>query len=87
MENQELLLLEIEEFNRSKQPDQQLTENLENFIEYVVKTGTCIFPWALIKKIYFTKMQNVIKYLRQSTNVDTISQIPNFENIFDKRMC
>lgn len=61
MENPELLLLEIEEFNRSSgSEDDQIPQNLENFIEFVSKTGTYIFPWNIVKKLFLRKLNSII---------------------------
>jgi hypothetical protein len=81
MENQELLLLEIEEFNRTQQTDSKISQNLESFIEHVAKTGIYIFPWIKIKKLYLTKTQNVIDLFNELSNMDSLSPIPNFENM------
>lgn len=72
MENPELLLLEIEEFNRaSDSQDDKLPQNLENFVEYVSKTGTYIFPWNLVKKIFQKKLSNVIENLQSCMSLST----------------
>lgn len=72
MENPELLLLEIEEFNRaSDTQDEKLPQNLENFIEYVAKTGTYIFPWNLVKKIFLKKLNNIIDNLQSCMSLSS----------------
>jgi serine/threonine-protein phosphatase 4 regulatory subunit 2 len=72
MENPELLLLEIEEFNRnSNAQDDRIPQNLENFIEYVSKTGTYIFPWNLVKKLFMKKIQNIINNLQSCMSLSS----------------
>lgn len=72
MENPELLLLEFEEFNRtSNSQDDHISQNLENFIEYVSKTGTYIFPWSLVKKLFLKKLNNVINNLQSCMSLST----------------
>jgi serine/threonine-protein phosphatase 4 regulatory subunit 2 len=72
MENPELLLLEIEEFNRTNNTqDDKLPQNLENFIEYVSKTGTYIYPWYLVKKVFMKKIQNIINNLQSCMSLST----------------
>jgi len=64
LDNPQLLLLEIEEFNRnSSDQDEHIPQNLENFIEYVSKTGTYVFPWLQIKKLFLKKLNNIINNL------------------------
>lgn len=61
IEDKEAVLLELEEFNRSNiQEDKVIPDNLENFIEYVSKTGVYIFPWVKIQKLYLQKVKNVL---------------------------
>jgi hypothetical protein len=81
MENQELFWLEIDEFNRSHHNDPKLTQNLDNFIEYVAKTGVYLFPWHKIKKLYIVKMESVIDHFNHISNMDVLSPIPNFEHV------
>jgi hypothetical protein len=81
MENQELILLEIDEFNRSQKAEMKLSQSLEDFIEHVAKTGVYVFPWHTIRKLYVAKMQNVIDLFNQTSNMDVLSPIQNFENI------
>jgi len=65
MENPELLLLEIEEYNRNTNcQDHQIPQNLENYIEFVSKTGKYVFPWNLVKKIFLKKLNNIINSLQ-----------------------
>lgn len=72
MENPELLLLEIEEFNRtSSSQDDKIPQNLENFIEYVSRTGTYIFPWNLVKKLFLKKLTNIINSLQSCMSLST----------------
>lgn len=72
MENPELLLLELEEFNRtSNSQDDQVPQNLENFIEYVSKTGTYIFPWSLVKKLFLKKLTNIVNNLQSCMSLST----------------
>lgn len=72
MENPELLLLEFEEFNRtSSSQDEQIPQNLENFIEYVSRTGTYIFPWNLVKKLFLKKLTNIINNLQSCMSLST----------------
>jgi hypothetical protein len=81
MENQELILLEIDELNRSQMTDLKLSQTLESFIEHVAKTGVYLFPWHAIRKLYVIKMQTVIDHFNQTSNMDGLLPIPNFENI------
>lgn len=72
MQNPELLLLEIEEFNRaSDAQDDKLPQNLEKFIEFVSKTGTYVFPWNLVKKIFLKKLTNIIDNLHSCMSLST----------------
>jgi len=74
MENPELLLLEIEEFNRtSGSQDDQIPQNLENFIEFVSKTGKSIFPWQVIKNLFQKKLNNVINNLQSSMSAPDLN--------------
>ncbi|CAF0787083.1 unnamed protein product [Brachionus calyciflorus] len=67
MENREGLLLELDEFNRKKESDQEIPQNLENLIEYVAKTGTYIFPWSKVNKLFIEKTKKVINNLSLSS--------------------
>lgn len=72
MENPELLLLEIEEFNRnSGSDDDQIPQNLENFIEFVSKTGTYIFPWNIVRKLFLRKLNSIINNLQACMSLST----------------
>lgn len=68
MENPESILLDLEEFNRNNEEDKQIPQILENFIEYVAKTGTYIFPWNKIRKLYLTKLKCVLNSLSPMIN-------------------
>jgi hypothetical protein len=68
MENAESLLLDLDEFNRTNEEDKQIPQSLENFIEHVAKTGTYIFPWNKIRKLYLAKLKTVLNNLAPLTN-------------------
>lgn len=73
MENTEGLLLELDEFNRKSDECQDVPLSLENFIEYVAKTGTYIFPWFKVKKLYLQKTKSVLNNL----NLNSMSSSQN----------
>jgi len=75
MENPELLLLELEEFSKRAEQDDLIPSNLENFIEYVSKTGTYVFPWVSVRKLYLKKLQNVINNLPSSLSMSGIENL------------
>lgn len=68
MENNELILMELDEFNRSNEEDRVIPQNLENLIEHVAKTGKYIFPWHRIRKLYLQKFKNVLNNIVSFTN-------------------
>lgn len=60
------------EFNRtSSSQDEAIPQNLENFIEYVSRTGTYIFPWNLVKKLFLKKLTNIINNLQSCMSLST----------------
>ncbi|RNA06707.1 serine threonine- phosphatase 4 regulatory subunit 2 [Brachionus plicatilis] len=73
MENTQEILLELDEFNNKKDEDCEITQNLENFLEHVAKTGTYTFPWVKVKKLFITKTKNVLSNLNLSSSIQTLS--------------
>lgn len=74
MENPETLLLELEEFNKKADQDDQIPQNLENFIEFVSKTGTYIYPWPHVRKLYLKKLNNVMNNLQSCMSTSVIKE-------------
>ena len=52
-------------------------EIFENYIGHVSKTGSCLYPWHKIKKIYTVKLNSVLDNLK-SMFVTMSSSVDNF---------
>jgi serine/threonine-protein phosphatase 4 regulatory subunit 2 len=67
MENSDLILHELDEFNVNNDEHKSINPNLENFIEQVAKTGTYAFSWQKIRNLYLHKLKYVLNNIVPSS--------------------
>jgi serine/threonine-protein phosphatase 4 regulatory subunit 2 len=58
MENPENVLQELNQFER--EPTECLPRQLEEYLQFVARTGNTVFPWHKIKLAVRTKLEAVI---------------------------
>lgn len=65
MENSEEILQILERFTQLKQ--KEIPQELEEYLQYVAKTGDTIFKWSSLKYLFREKLLNVIKHFNEDT--------------------
>ncbi|EDW62844.1 serine/threonine-protein phosphatase 4 regulatory subunit 2 [Drosophila virilis] len=77
MENSEEILQILERFTQLKQ--KEIPQELEEYLQYVAKTGDTIFKWSSLKYLFREKLLNVIKHFNEDTQ--RLEEIPNYPNV------
>jgi len=65
MENSDEILQILERFTRLKQ--KEIPKELEDYLQYVAKTGDTIFKWSSLKYLFREKLLNVIKHFNEDS--------------------
>ena len=65
MENAEEVMQILERFTRLKQ--KEIPKELDEYLQYVAKTGDIVFKWPSLKYLFREKLLNVIKNFHDST--------------------
>ncbi|XP_030381823.1 serine/threonine-protein phosphatase 4 regulatory subunit 2 isoform X2 [Scaptodrosophila lebanonensis] len=65
MENSEEILQILERFTRLKQ--KEIPKELEDYLQYVAKTGDTIFKWSSLKYLFREKLLHVIKHFNEDS--------------------
>uniref|UniRef100_A0A182MGG3 Serine/threonine-protein phosphatase 4 regulatory subunit 2 n=1 Tax=Anopheles culicifacies TaxID=139723 RepID=A0A182MGG3_9DIPT len=85
MENQEEILMLLERFTKSKQKD--IPRELEDYLNFVARTGDTLYRWVLVKPLFREKLVNVITDFYHSTpSIADIPQCPNVDPFNFERM-
>ncbi|XP_040154452.1 serine/threonine-protein phosphatase 4 regulatory subunit 2 [Anopheles arabiensis] len=85
MENQEEILLLLERFTKSKQKD--IPRELEDYLNFVARTGDTLYRWVLVKPLFREKLVNVITDFHHNTpSIADIPQCPNVDPFNFERM-
>ncbi|XP_052890327.1 serine/threonine-protein phosphatase 4 regulatory subunit 2 [Anopheles moucheti] len=85
MENQEEILMLLERFTKSKQKD--IPRELEDYLNFVARTGDTLYRWVLVKPLFREKLVNVITDFHHSTpSIADIPQCPNVDPFNFERM-
>ncbi|XP_017052209.1 serine/threonine-protein phosphatase 4 regulatory subunit 2 [Drosophila ficusphila] len=77
MENSDEILQILERFTRLKQ--KEIPKELEDYIQYVAKTGDTIFKWSSLKYLFREKLLSVIKNFNDDS--PRLEEIPNYPNV------
>ncbi|XP_037724200.1 serine/threonine-protein phosphatase 4 regulatory subunit 2 [Drosophila subpulchrella] len=77
MENSDEILQILERFTRLKQ--KEIPKELEDYLQYVAKTGDTIFKWSSLKYLFREKLLNVIKHFNEDS--PRLEEIPNYPNV------
>uniref|UniRef100_A0A2M3Z399 Putative serine/threonine-protein phosphatase 4 regulatory subunit 2 n=1 Tax=Anopheles braziliensis TaxID=58242 RepID=A0A2M3Z399_9DIPT len=77
MENQEEILLLLERFTKSKQKD--IPRELEDYLNFVARTGDTVYRWVLVKPLFREKLVNVITDFHDNT--PSIADLPPCPNV------
>ncbi|XP_037935546.1 serine/threonine-protein phosphatase 4 regulatory subunit 2 isoform X2 [Teleopsis dalmanni] len=79
MENAEEVMQILERYTRLKQ--KEIPKELDEYLQYVAKTGDTVFKWSSLKYLFREKLLNVIKNFHDtsSTRGDEIPQYPNVD--------
>lgn len=65
MENAEEVMQILERFTRLKQ--KEIPKELDDYLQYVAKTGDTVFKWASLKYLFREKLLNVIKHFHDTS--------------------
>lgn len=65
MENSDEILQILERFTRLKQ--KEIPKELEDYLQYVAKTGETIFKWSSLKYLFREKLLSVIKHFNEDS--------------------
>jgi len=65
MENSEEILQILERFTRLKQ--KEIPKELEDYLQYVAKTGDTMFKWSSLKYLFREKLLSVIKHFNEDS--------------------
>lgn len=65
MENSDEILQILERFTRLKQ--KEIPKELEDYLQYVAKTGDTIFKWTSVKYLFREKLLSVIKHFNEDS--------------------
>uniref|UniRef100_A0A182JZ72 Serine/threonine-protein phosphatase 4 regulatory subunit 2 n=1 Tax=Anopheles christyi TaxID=43041 RepID=A0A182JZ72_9DIPT len=85
MENQEEILLLLERFTKSKQKD--IPRELEDYLNFVARTGDTLYRWVLVKPLFREKLVNVITDFHHNTpSIADLPQCPNVDPFNFERM-
>ncbi|KAM8718460.1 hypothetical protein ACLKA7_001638 [Drosophila subpalustris] len=77
MENSEEILQILERFTRLKQ--KEIPKELEDYLQYVAKTGDTMFKWSSLKYLFREKLLSVIKHFNEDSQ--RLEEIPNYPNV------
>lgn len=75
----------LERFTKSKQKD--IPRELEDYLNFVARTGDTLYRWVLVKPLFREKLVNVITDFHHSTpSIADIPQCPNVDPFNFERM-
>lgn len=65
LENADEILLILDQF--TKQKSKEIPPELEEYIDYVAKTGDTVYRWPTVQYLFREKLRNVIKDFHDTT--------------------
>nr|CAG4641145.1 EOG090X0BWU [Eulimnadia texana] len=77
MENAEVVLRELEEFERSDAHD--IPRTLEDYLQHIAKTGDVIFPWIKAKSLIRKKIEIIIAEFHKLCPTENLKPSPNVD--------
>jgi len=77
MENTEEVLAALGQF--TKEPATDIPQLLDDYLEYVSKSGYTQFPWVTIKPLFKVKLENVISEFIKLSPASSVPVMPNVE--------
>lgn len=66
MDNPEEVMQILERFNVQKNPE--INPILEEYLQFVARTGDSVYAWALVKNLFREKLINVITDFHQEAS-------------------
>jgi serine/threonine-protein phosphatase 4 regulatory subunit 2 len=75
MDNPEEVMQILERFNVQKNPE--INPILEEYLQFVARTGDSVYAWALVKNLFREKLINVITDFHNEAPVK--GEIENFQ--------
>lgn len=79
MENKEDILDALNDFD--KKTCTEIPPLLEQYLQQVAKTGKTWFPWNKLKKLFLTKVDNVMSQFKKDSPTDLLQTAPNVEQV------
>lgn len=67
MENNEEILQALHEFENMSNAEKFLTQDLEDMLSYIAKTGRVLFPWNSLKPVFLFKLDKVMREFFESS--------------------
>jgi len=67
MENNEEILQALHEFENMSNSEKFLTQDLEDMLSYIAKTGRVLFPWNSLKPVFLFKLDKVMREFFESS--------------------
>ncbi|KAL9960283.1 hypothetical protein ACROYT_G033727 [Oculina patagonica] len=67
MENNEEMLQALHEFENMTNSEKVLTQELEDMLSYIAKTGRVLFPWDSLKPVFLFKLDKVMREFFESS--------------------
>nr|CAB93523.1 PPP4R2-related protein [Drosophila melanogaster] len=77
MENSDEIMQILQRFTDLKQ--KEIPKELEEYLQYVAKTGDTIFKWSSLKYLFREKLLSVIKHFNEDRR--GLEEIPNYPNV------
>lgn len=79
MDNPEEVMQILERFNVQKNPE--INPILEEYLQFVARTGDSVYAWALVKNLFREKLINVITDFYNETPVKGEIDLTKFDEI------
>lgn len=67
MENNEEILQALHDFGNMSNAEKFLTQDLEDMLSYIAKTGRVLFPWNSLKPVFLFKLDKVMREFFESS--------------------
>lgn len=67
MENNEEILQALHEFKNMSNGEKFLSQDLEDMLSYIAKTGRVLFPWNSLKPVFLFKLDKVMREFFESS--------------------
>jgi len=79
MENPEKILMDLNVFE--KNPVVPIPSSLEDYLEFISKTGNTVFPWPKVKPLFKSKLETTITEFNETLPCEPgVTKMPNVES-------